>query len=113
MGICQWLLKSASVGDHPVPQSLPLRFFAFPAGGLFGLAAGGVTDQLVGCLALGGCLLLVLTKARMEFRADPAAQQRRAHAQRLGHAGLRLIVLGHAPHGLGLKGRLVFAPFIG
>ena len=36
----------------------------------FVLAVCGVNEKLIGSLALGGCLLLVLTKAGMEFSAD-------------------------------------------
>jgi len=55
------------------PQSLPLHFFAVPAGVIFVLAVCGVNNELIGSLALVGCLLLILTKAGMEFSADHRA----------------------------------------
>ena len=56
-----------------IPQSLPLHFFAVPAGVIFVLAVCGVNNELIGSLALVGCLLLILTKAGMEFSADHRA----------------------------------------
>ena len=59
-----------SLANTISPQSLPLHFFAVPAGVIFVLAVCGVNNELIGCLALVGCLLLILTKAGMEFSAD-------------------------------------------